>query len=294
MAITASMVKELRERSGAGMMECKKALVETDGDIEAAIEHLRKSGAAKAAKKAGRIAAEGAIVIAGNDAGAVMVEINSETDFVANDDNFARFADGVASAALEGAPADVEALRGMAIAGGETVEQQRTALVAKIGENIDVRRFVRMPSSLGAIESYLHGKRIGVLVALEGGDADLARDIAMHIAASNPVCVSESEVPGELLDKEREIHQAQAAESGKPPEIVEKMVTGKLKKFIGEITLEGQPFVKDPDKSVGKLLKESGARVAAFVRFEVGEGIEKKEENFAEEVMAQARGAGHA
>ncbi len=294
MAITASMVKELRERSGAGMMECKKALVETDGDIEAAIEHLRKSGAAKAAKKAGRIAAEGAIVIAGNDAGAVMVEINSETDFVANDDNFARFADAVASAALAGDPADVEALRGLELAGGETVEQQRAALVAKIGENIDVRRFVRMPASLGAIESYLHGKRIGVLVALEGGDADLARDVAMHIAASNPVCVSESEVPADLLDKEREIHQAQAAESGKPPEIVEKMITGKLKKFVGEITLEGQPFVKDPDKSVGKLLKENGARVAAFVRFEVGEGIEKKEENFAEEVMAQARGAGHA
>ncbi|MEQ8662964.1 MAG: translation elongation factor Ts [Gammaproteobacteria bacterium] len=293
MAITASMVKELRERSGAGMMECKKALVETDGDIEAAIEHLRKSGAAKAAKKAGRIAAEGAVVVASSAAGAVLVEVNSETDFVANDDNFTSFADTVANAALEAAPADVEALRALAVDGGETIEQRRAALVAKIGENIDVRRFVRLPSDLGSIESYLHGKRIGVLVAMQGGSAELARDVAMHIAASNPVCVSETEVPAGLLDKEREIHLAQAAESGKPPEIVEKMVSGKLKKFIGEITLEGQPFVKDPDTTVGKLLKQNGASVSAFVRYEVGEGIEKKEENFAEEVMAQARGAGH-
>ncbi|MEQ8233421.1 MAG: translation elongation factor Ts [Gammaproteobacteria bacterium] len=294
MAITASMVKELRERSGAGMMECKKALVETDGDIEAAIEHLRKSGAAKAAKKAGRIAAEGAIVVAGDASGAVMVEVNSETDFVANDDNFTRFADTVAAAALAAGPADVEALRALPVEGGETVEQLRAALVAKIGENIDVRRFVRMPAEAGHIESYLHGKRIGVLVAMQGGSSELARDVAMHIAASNPVCVSEAEVPAELLEKEREIHLAQAAESGKPPEIVEKMVTGKLKKFIGEVTLEGQPFVKDPDQTVGKLLKQNAANVTAFVRYEVGEGIEKKEENFAEEVMAQARGTGRA
>ncbi|MCB1748165.1 MAG: elongation factor Ts [Gammaproteobacteria bacterium] len=292
MAVTASMVKELRERSGAGMMECKKALVETDGDIEAAIEHLRKSGAAKAAKKAGRIAAEGAIVLAADGDAAVMVEVNSETDFVANDDNFTAFADSVAQAVLKAQPADVDALRELALADGETVEQKRAALVAKIGENIDVRRFTRVPAAGATLESYLHGKRIGVVVALDGGSAELARDVAMHIAASNPVCVSESDVPADLLEKEREIHQAQAAESGKPPEIVEKMVTGRLKKFIAEVTLLGQPFVKDPDKTVAKLLGEHGASVKGFVRYEVGEGIEKKEVNFAEEVAAQARSAG--
>jgi elongation factor Ts len=294
MAVTASMVKELRERSGAGMMECKKALVETDGDIEAAIENLRKSGAAKAAKKAGRIAAEGAIVMAADAEAAVMVEVNSETDFVANDDNFTVFADAVAQAVLKSRPADVEALRGLALGDGETIEQKRAALVAKIGENIDVRRFTRIPADGATLESYLHGKRIGVVVALNGGSAELARDIAMHIAASNPVCVSEADVPAGLIDKEREIHQAQAAESGKPPEIVEKMVSGRLKKFIAEITLLGQPFVKDPDKTVAKLLGEQGASVKSFARFEVGEGIEKKEVNFAEEVAAQARSAGQA
>ncbi|MGR8920807.1 MAG: translation elongation factor Ts [Gammaproteobacteria bacterium] len=292
MAISASLVKELRERSGAGMMECKKALVETDGDIEAAIEHLRKSGAAKAAKKAGRIAAEGAIVAAVDDTAAVLVEVNSETDFVANDDNFTRFADGVAATVLSKNPADVAALRELELPGGEQVEQARTALVAKIGENIDVRRFVRLEAGGGRIASYLHGRRIGVLVCLEGGDDALARDVAMHIAASNPTCVAEADVPADLLERERAIHAAQAAESGKPPEIVEKMVTGRLKKFVNEITLTGQPFVKDPDKTVGKLLGEAGASVTGFVRFEVGEGIEKKEENFAEEVMAQARSAG--
>lgn len=291
MAITANLVKELRERSGAGMMECKKALVETDGDIEAAIEHLRKSGAAKAAKKAGRIAAEGAIVVSANAAEAVIVEVNSETDFVANDDNFTGFAAAVAQAVLDNDPADVEALRKVELADGDTVEQKRTELVAKIGENIDVRRFLRMPAAGGRVESYLHGKRIGVLVAMQGGSAELARDVAMHIAASNPVCVSEANVAPELLAKEREIREAQAAQSGKPPEIIEKMVAGQMKKFVGEITLVGQPFVKDPDQTVGALLKAAGAQVTGFVRFEVGEGIEKKEVNFAEEVMAQARGA---
>jgi len=294
MAITASMVKELRERSAAGMMECKKALVETDGDMEAAIEHLRKSGAAKAAKKAGRIAADGAIVALVNVDGAVLLEINSETDFVANDENFVRFCETVAAAVLNAAPADVDALRDVVVPGGETVEQMRTALVAKIGENIDVRRFARVELGGNLIESYLHGKRIGVLVRMAGGDSGLARDIAMHIAASNPVCVSETEVASELLDKEREIHRAQAAESGKAPEIVEKMIAGRVKKFINEITLLGQPFVKDPDKTVAKLLAERNAEVLSFVRYEVGEGIDKKTENFAEEVMAQARSAGQA
>ncbi len=292
MAISASMVKELRERSGAGMMECKKALVETDGDIDAAIEHLRKSGAAKAAKKAGRIAAEGAIVAAVGDGAAAMVEINSETDFVANDENFTRFCDTVAAAVLEHAPADVAALGALTAAGGESFEQLRTELSAKVGEKIDIRRFVRIDAGDDVIESYLHGKRIGVLVRLAGGTPELARDLAMHIAASNPLCVGEDDVPAETLEKEREVQRAQAAESGKPPEIVEKMITGRIRKFIAEITLLGQPFVKDPDQTVAKLVKAQGATVVGFVRFEVGEGIEKKEENFAEEVMAQARSAG--
>jgi elongation factor Ts len=290
MEISAALVKELRERSGAGMMECKKALVEAQGDIELAIENLRKSGAAKAAKKAGRIAAEGAIVTAANAAGAVLVEVNSETDFVANDDNFKRFAQTVAEAALASGVADVAALREVA-AGGETIEAQRAALVGKIGENIEIRRFVALAANGGVVVSYLHGKRIGVLVAMQGGSAEVARDVAMHIAASNPQAVDESQLPAELLAKEREISLAQAAQSGKPADIVEKMVAGKLKKFVAENTLLGQPFVKDPDKTVGKLLGEHKATVTQFVRFEVGEGIEKKEDNFVEEVMAQARGA---
>lgn len=292
MAITATMVKELRERSGAGMMECKKALVETDGDIEAAIAHLRKSGAAKAAKKAGRIAAEGAIIAATSDTAAAMVEVNSETDFAANDENFKHFSNLVAETVLRTNPADVDSLNRIETDGGETVEQLRTNLIAKIGENIDIRRFVRFETGTDVVASYLHGRRIGVLVTLRKGDAGLARDLAMHIAAANPICVDESDVPPELLEKEREVHQAQAADSGKPPEIIEKMVSGRLKKFMNEITLTGQSYVKDADKTVAKLLAEHGAEVLAFVRFEVGEGIEKKEDNFAAEVMAQARGAG--
>lgn len=292
MEISAGMVKELRERSGAGMMECKKALVETSGDIEGALEVLRKSGAAKAAKKAGRIAAEGAIVAASNAGLAVLVEVNSETDFVANDANFGRFAAAVAGAVLATGASDVEALKDAAGSDGLSIEQMRTELVGKIGEKVEVRRFVTVPRAGHVVESYLHGRRIGVLVALAGGSSELARDIAMHIAAINPVCISEAEIPAQLLAKEREIHQAQAAQSGKPPEIVEKMVAGRLKKFIAESTLLGQPFVKDADKTVAQLLKEQGATVVRFVRYEVGEGIEKKEENFAEEVMAQARSAG--
>jgi elongation factor Ts len=293
MQITASMVKELRERTGAGMMDCKKALQETEGDIDAAIENMRKAGIAKAAKKAGRTAAEGVIVIRTDEAGAgtAMAEVNCETDFVAKDENFTRFADGVAATILASGVEDVEALQAQPMAGmdGVTVEEARQQLVAKIGENTSVRRFVRFQPA-GSLGSYLHGVRIGVLVDVDGGDADLPRDLAMHIAASRPVCVDESGVPQEMLDKEREIFAAQAAESGKPPEIVEKMVAGRLQKYLKEITLTGQPFVKDPDKTVGQLLKEKGAKVNAFVRYEVGEGIEKKSDSFAEEVMAQAKG----
>ena len=291
MAVTAAMVKELRERSGAGMMECKKALVETSGDIEAAIEHLRKTGAAKAAKKAGRIAAEGAIVIAVDGGSAVMVEVNSETDFVANDENFSAFIKSVAAAALKNSIGDVAALSAAEV-DGVTIEEMRTSLIAKVGENIGLRRVVHMDVNEGLTESYLHGRRIGVLINITGGNAELARDLAMHIAASNPICVSESDVPEGLLLKEREIHLAQAMQSGKPADIVEKMVEGKLKKFIAEISLTGQPFVKDPEKTVAQLLGGAGAVVQSFVRFEVGEGIEKKEVNFADEVRAQA-GAAH-
>ena len=291
MEITAAMVKELRERSGAGMMECKKALVESNGDIELSIENLRKSGAAKAAKKAGRIAAEGAIVSASNGSNAVLVEVNSETDFVANDENFTRFAAAVATGALTSGVNDVAALRNVAGSDGETLEQMRATLVGKIGEKIEIRRFAALSAAGGVVESYLHGKRIGVLVALQGGSSELARDIAMHIAASNPLCLSEAEMPAEVLAKEREIHAAQAAQSGKPADIIEKMVVGRLKKFIAETTLLGQNFVKDQDKTIAKLLTEHGAKVSSFVRYEVGEGIDKKEDNFVEEVMAQARGA---
>ena len=293
MQITASLVKELRDRTGAGMMDCKKALQEAGGDIDAAIENMRKAGTAKAAKKAGRLAAEGVIVIRAGETGAetVMVEVNCETDFVAKDENFTRFADGVAATVLASGAEDVEDLQGQPMAGmdGLTVEEARQQLVAKIGENTSVRRFVRFLPA-GTPGSYLHGVRIGVLVDVDGGDADLPRDLAMHIAASRPVCVDESGVAQELLDKEKEIFAAQAAESGKPPEIIEKMVAGRLQKYLKEITLVGQPFVKDPDKTVGQLLKEKGAKVNGFVRYEVGEGIEKKEDNFAEEVMAQAKG----
>jgi len=292
MQISASAVKELRERSGAGMMECKNALVETSGDIEAALEHLRKSGAAKAAKKAGRVAAEGAVVVTERDGTAVLIEINSETDFVANDENFTLFANAVADTVLAGNPADVAALGDTALAGGaETVESARQQLVLKIGENISIRRFARCAAATGqTLGAYRHGKRIGVLVLLEGGSPELARDIAMHVAASNPTCIEESEVPADLLAKEREIRLAQAATSGKPADIVEKMITGQLRKFVAEITLLGQAFVKDPDTTVGKLIAGK-AKVLAFTRYEVGEGIEKKTVDFAEEVKAQARAA---
>jgi len=290
MAVTASMVKELRERTGAGMMECKKALVESGGDMDAAVEHLRKSGPAKADKKAARVASEGKIVLAQSVDGlrAVMVEVNSETDFVAKDGNFLAFADQVADEALDMAGTDVDELMARQV-DGSTLEETRQALVAKIGENIQVRRMAALESD-GNIGSYVHGGRIGVLVELEGGDGELARDVAMHVAAMNPAYVSADDVPADVLDKEREILSAQAQDSGKPPEIIAKMVDGRLRKHLAEITLLGQPFVKDGDVTVGKLLEGRGATVKGFVRLAVGEGIEKKEENFADEVMQQVSG----
>lgn len=290
MSISASMVKELRERTGAGMMECKKALVETGGDLDAAAEHLRKSGQAKADKKASRVAADGRIVVVAEGNKAVIVEVNSETDFVAKDENFTAFSDAVAATALAAGTTDVEALSAETLADGRTVELARTELISKVGENIGVRRIAIVESD-GVLASYTHGARIGAVVALDGGDEALARDIAMHVAASNPTCIDETGVPAETLANEKRILTEQALDSGKPAEIVEKMVLGRINKFLKEITLVGQPFVKDPDVSVGKLLKGAGASVSAFVRFEVGEGIEKKQENFADEVMKQIEDA---
>ncbi|HEY9051582.1 MAG TPA: translation elongation factor Ts [Gammaproteobacteria bacterium] len=289
MQITAAMVKELRERTGSGMMECKKALTEAGGDIEKAIEDMRKSGLAKADKKAGRTAAEGLVVIEISDdrKQAVVVEVNCETDFVSGGDDFKGFVSAIAKRILTDDPADLAALMAMPIEnGGPSIEEKRQAMVAKIGENIQVRRFVRV-STDAAFGSYLHGTRIGVLVEMANGNEDLIKDVAMHIAASRPVCVDESGVPADLVAKEKEIMVAQAKDSGKPDDIIEKMISGRLRKYLAEITLLGQPFVKDPDQTVAQLLKSAGATVKSFHRFEVGEGIEKKKENFADEVMAQ-------
>ncbi|MBT8061163.1 MAG: elongation factor Ts [Xanthomonadales bacterium] len=290
MAVTASMVKELRERTGAGMMECKKALVETGGDMEAAVEHLRKTGLAQADKKASRVAAEGKIVLAGNDdhTEVVMVEVNCETDFVAKDDSFNAFAQDVAAAALSADSTDVDALMATE-ANGQSLELARQALVAKIGENIQVRRVVRTRTD-GTLGSYVHGGRIGVTVDLEGGNAELAKDLAMHVAALSPEFVSADDVPADVIAKEKDILVAQAADTGKPAEIIEKMVTGRLRKHLAGITLLGQPFVKDGDVTVADLLKQHDAKVRGFNRLAVGEGIEKKEDNFAEEVMQQVSG----
>lgn len=292
MAITASLVKELRERTGAGMMECKKALVEADGDIETAAELMRKSGAAKADKKAGRVAADGAIkiAVAADGKSAAMVEINSETDFVAKDENFQSFANDVVAAIAAGKPASIEAVADLPMNSGSTVEEARKALISKIGENIQVRRFELLNSEQGSLVSYLHGARIGVVVD-SSAPAEVARDIAMHVAASNPQFCKEEDVSPEVVEKEKDILIAQAESSGKPREIIEKMIQGRLKKFLAEITLVGQPFVKDPDQTVGQLLKGADADVFAFNRFEVGEGIEKKQEDFAAEVMAQVQGS---
>ena len=287
MNITADAVKQLRERTGAGMMECKKALVETAGDLDAAAELMRKTGLAKADKKAARVAAEGTVVIerSGNDA--ALVEVNSETDFVARSDEFQAFAREVARAALQSAPPTLEALMSLT-PGAESLEQRRRALIAKIGENISVRRFVRV-SSPGPLGAYVHGSRIGTLVALRGGDEALARDLAMHVAAVNPAYAATADVPPAVLDKERSILAEQTKAEKKAPEIIAKMVEGRLRKYLAEITLLGQAFVKDQDTTVEKLLKKSNADVVQFVRYEVGAGIEKKQDDFVGEVMAQVK-----
>ena len=293
MAITAAMVKELRERTGAGMMDCKKVLVETNGDLEAAIDTMRKSGAAKADKKASRVAADGKVVIAISDDGkeAAIVEVNCETDFVAKDDNFIGFVDAIAARVLADKPADIAALSALPLDSGESVEEVRANLVAKIGENIQLRRFELVTSAEGQVHSYNHGVRIGVVVAMSGGDEALGKDVAMHVAASRPICVAEADVPAEELAKEKEILIAQAEGSGKPANIIEKMVEGRIKKYLAEITLLGQDFVKDSDTTVAKLLEGANAEVSGFVRYEVGEGIEKKQEDYAAEVMAQVGGS---
>ncbi len=295
MEISATLVKELRERTGSGLMECKRALVETQGDIEAAIDLMRKQGVVKADKKAGRTAAEGRTVleIAADGSVGAMAEVNCETDFVAKGDDFVAFAGQVLRRAIDEDVGDVEALAALPYekGGEQTLDLARRELVAKIGENISVRRVAIFRGGKGAVVGgYVHGDRIGVLVELAGGEAGLAKDIAMHIAASKPLAVSEDEVDAAVIEREREIFSAQAADSGKPADIIDKMVAGRIRKFLAEITLVGQPFVKDPDVTVGKLLEKAGARVVRFRRFEVGEGVEKASANFADEVMAQVRG----
>ncbi|MGZ8190301.1 MAG: translation elongation factor Ts [Methylococcaceae bacterium] len=290
--ITASMVKELRERTASGMMECKKALVEANGDMELAIENMRKSGLAKADKKSGRIAAEGIIGVKVSDDGkaVAMIDINSETDFVAKSDDFVNFVNSVTAALLKADIETEEQLLAMPLEDGTAVDEMRRGLISKLGENITVRRFEKFKTAEGGTACYLHGSKIGVIVELAKADNELGKDIAMHIAASKPTCVSEDQVSAETIEKEKEIFKAQSAESGKPAEIIEKMVAGRISKFLAEVTLLGQPFIKDDKMTVGKLVASKGNSVIRFSRFEVGEGIEKKEENFAEEVMAQVRG----
>jgi len=287
MAVTAALVKELRERTGAGMLDCKKALVETDGDIELAIENMRKSGQAKAAKKAGRIAAEGVILTKVEAGRATMLELNCETDFVARDEGFLKFGNELLEVAAANNINDIEALND-ADMNGVKVSEARDALVAKIGENISPRRVINVEGdTLGA---YVHGGRIGVISILTGGDEELAKDVAMHVAAASPQFVKPENVPAEVVEKEKEIQIEIAIQSGKPADIAEKMVAGRMKKFTGEVSLTGQPFVKDPSISVAELLKNNSADVINFVRFEVGEGIEKKTEDFAAEVAAAVQG----
>lgn len=293
MSISAAQVKELRSRTGLGMMECKQALTETGGDLEAATELLRKRAGAKVEKKAGRTAAEGAIGLYLSDDRklAAMAEVNCETDFVAKGDNFIEFAKAVATSAAEHDPRDVEALSALPLAKGETVAQAREALVMKQGENMGVRRFVRYAAENRRLGAYVHSTRkIGVLVEVDGGDEALAKDLAMHIAASRPDYVSRDDVPAAVIEKEREIYAEQAQASGKPKEIVEKMVAGRVGKYLNEITLLGQAFVKDPEITVEKLLSRAGAKVVRFARYEVGEGIEREQADFAAEVMAQVKG----
>ena len=289
MEITASMVKELRERSGAGMMECKKALTENAGNIDTAIEWLRKQGLAKADKKASRVAAEGRIAMAQEGNKAVLVEINSETDFVAKDSNFTTFTEAVAKAALASGVSDVEALKAVKLPSGETVEEARAAVVAKVGENVQVRRMVRMDSA-NNVAAYLHGGRIGVLVEVKGGNADFARGVAMHVAAMNPPHNKASDVPAAFVEKEKEIELAKMSEKdkAKPAQILEKIIGGKIAKIVNEVTLYGQAYVLDTNQSVEQELKAKGAEVVRFERLAVGEGIEKVVEDYAAEVMKQA------
>ena len=288
--ITAGQVKELRERTGAGMMDCKKALGETNGDLDEAIALLRKKGAASAEKKAGRIAAEGIVqlLISEDASRGTLLEVNCETDFVAKDDSFNRFVAALTQLIVDQNPADVESLSALIMDSGASVEAERQELIAKIGENISIRRFETLVSGSGQISGYMHGTRIGVLVSASGA-AELGRDLAMHIAASRPVCIGEADMPSDVLTREREIYTAQAAESGKSPEIVEKMVDGRVRKFLKENTLLGQPFVKNPDISVAELLSQGNASMDGMLRFEVGEGLEKKVDDFVAEVMAQAK-----
>ena len=289
MAITAQMVKALRERTGAGMMECKKALAATGGDIEKAIENMRKSGQARADKKASRVAAEGIVVMAKSNKKAVMVEVNSETDFVARDQSFKQFAEQIADTMLASEVKTLEEALGLEIAQDLTIEEARKSLIAKIGENINVRRIDTIEGD--TLGCYSHGGRIGVIVALKGGTETLAKDIAMHVAASNPMVISQEDMPAEIVEKEKEIFIAQARKSGKPDNIIEKMISGRIRKFLDEQSLLGQNFVKNPDEKIAQLLKANDARVTRFVRFGVGEGIEKTETDFAEEVMSQVQGA---
>ena len=290
MAVTASMVKELRERTGAGMMECKKALVETNGDMEAAAEHLRMTGLAQADKKASRIAAEGKLAVAASEDGreVVMVEVNCETDFVAKDANFLAFTESVANNALASGAADVETLSETELNGG-TVELARQALVSKIGENIQIRRISRVKSDHN-IGAYVHGGRIGAIIEMEGGNGEVAHDIAMHVAALNPDYIDVDDVPADVLEKEKQFLISQAADSGKPADIIEKMVAGRMRKHLSSITLLGQDFVKDGDMTVAQLLKKNNASIKGMTRLAVGEGIEKRQDNFADEVMQQVKG----
>lgn len=289
MAVTASMVKELREITGAGMMDCKKALGETDGNMDEAVEFLRKKGMAGADKKAGRTAAEGVVAIAVSDdqKKAAIVEVNCETDFVAKGDDFKAFADEIAAIVLATGQMDIGALMNEKMANGQSIDEKRREMIGKIGENMAVRR-IELIESNGSIGQYQHGEKIGVVVAMNGGGDALTRDVAMHIAAAKPAAISADDVDAEVLEKERKFQIEQAQDSGKPAEIIEKMIEGRMRKYLQEITLLGQAFVKDPDQTVEKLLKSSDASVSNFVRLEVGEGIEIEETNFADEVAAAA------
>jgi len=291
MAITAALVKELRERTGAGMMDCKKALMETSADLEAAIDLMRTSGAAKAAKKSGRVASEGLVnlTVSDDSKNAVILEVNSETDFVTKGSAFIDFVDALGSLALKNKPESLEVFLSQTLGSGETVDEARQGIIAKIGENISVRRLQIVTTENGVLGAYKHGERIAVLAVLSGADGELAKDIAMHVAASKPECVSEDQLSSELVEREKAIFIEQAKESGKPDNIIEKMIIGRMKKFVNEVTLYGQSFVKDPDTTVGALVKSKGAEVESFIRYEVGEGMEKKEDNFVEEVMAHAQ-----